>query len=395
MFFDHLTLAPADPLFGIKTQFDKDLRKEKVFLTLGVYQTDKLEKKLMSAVHRAAQKIAQKDSSAEYLPIDGLPLYLSEVTKLIFGKGKNYPEKQALIYGAQTVGGTSALRLGGDFLFQHFGKEIYLSDPTWANHKKIFASCGLKINSYPYYDLKTNTIDFDKMSAFLAKLPEKSTVLLQPCCHNPTGADLSFQQWEALALLFKTKKHLAFFDFAYLGFGEGRELDTQAIRLFLEMNLEFLVAFSASKNFSLYKQRTGALFFSTASKEDKSKIASHVKSIIRANYSNPPAYGAQIVAEVLSNADLKKEWEKEIDQMRLRIDHYRQKLAEALKLKDFSYLKKQKGLFSLLGLSPEQVNVLKQSYALYLPDSSRINIAGVGSQNLEYIVSALEGVLKK
>ncbi len=391
MFFDHLTLAPADPLFGIKAQFDQDARKEKVSLTLGVYQTDKLEKKLISAVYQAAQKIAKKDLSAEYLPIDGFPLYLSEVAKLVFGE--HYQKKQKLIYGAQTVGGTSALRIGGDFLFEHFGKTIYLSNPTWANHPKIFKRSGLEIKSYPYYDLKTNSITFDKMTAFLESLPEKSIVLLQPCCHNPTGADLTLKEWKELALLFKAKKHLAFFDFAYLGFGEGREQDTQAIRLFLEMNLEFLIAFSASKNFSLYKQRTGALYFIAASQDNKEKIASHVKSIIRTNYSNPPAYGAQIVAEVLSDSALKKEWETEIDQMRVRINFYREQLAQALKKKDFAYLKKQKGLFSLLGLSPQQVALLKQKYALYLPDSSRINIAGVGSQNLKYIVSALEGVL--
>lgn len=392
MFFDHVPLAPADPLFGIKAEFMQDSSSNKVLLTVGIYQNDDLEKKLMSSVHKAAVKIAQTDTAAEYLPIDGLPLFVDETAKLVF-TGKFVKENSHLLYGAQTVGGTSALRIGGEFLFQHFNKTIYLSSPTWVNHKKIFSQAGMKTENYPYYDDKTNKLLFEEMFRFFEKLPEKSVILLQPCCHNPTGADLSLEEWRKIADLFKAKKHLAFFDFAYLGFGDGFEKDAAAIRIFSEMNLEFLVAFSLSKNFSLYKQRTGALFVYTSSQKSRNSVASNIKGIIRANYSNPPAFGAQIAAEILSDVLLRREWEKELEAMRQRINKYRNKLSDALG-QDFSYLKNQRGLFSLLGLNVKQVELLKQQSALYLPASSRINIAGLGVKNLDYVVTSLKGVLK-
>ncbi len=392
MFFKDLTLAPADPLFGIKNEFDRDSRKEKVFLTLGIYQTEKSEKKILSAVQKAAVKVVRQDLAAEYLPIDGFAPYIKEVGKLVFGK--LFEKKEHLIFGAQTVGGTSALRIGAEFLFDHFAKDIYLSSPTWANHKQIFSRCFFKLHDYPYYNLVENVLEFSEMRQFLENIPERSVILLQPCCHNPTGANLTQEQWRQLAFLFKAKKHLAFFDFAYLGFGSGLEEDAFAVRLFLEMELEFLVAFSASKNFGLYKQRTGALFVVSTAQESKKKIASQIKPIIRTNYSNPPAFGAQIVYEILSDPKLREEWEKELFQMRQRIVLYRQKLALALNGKA-RYLKQQQGLFSLLGLNQKQIVFLKQKYGIYLPNSSRINIAGVDHHNLTYVSKVLDGELEK
>lgn len=389
MFFADLPLAPADPLFGIKSQFEKDQRQQKVFLTIGMYQTESSQTRPMSAVYKAACKVAKKDTSAGYLPIDGFTPYIKEVGQLVFGDFAL--EEQDLIYGAQTVGGTSALRIGGEFLKRQGVEEIYLSEPTWANHKNIFRHCGMQLKSYPYYN--ADTLDFTGLRLFLEKLPAKSVVVLQPCCHNPTGEDLTDEQWEILADLFRERKLFAFFDFAYLGFGEGREQDCQAVRIFLQKKMEFLLAFSASKNFSLYKQRTGALFAVASCRKDRDKAASHIKAIIRADYSNPPAFGAQIVYEVLSCPELKVKWQEELEDMRQRIVLYRGRLARLLGEKVF-YLQKQKGLFSLLPLNKEQIARLREKYALYLPDSGRINIAGVNSQNLDYVASALQGVLK-
>ncbi|MFA5250624.1 MAG: aminotransferase class I/II-fold pyridoxal phosphate-dependent enzyme, partial [Parachlamydiales bacterium] len=254
MFFDHLTVAKEDPIFGVRNQFNLDPREEKVFLTVGIYQNEKLQSEFLPVVRKTAQKVVSSDLRPDYLPIDGLPLFLNEVGKLLFSE-EAFKERRSQIYGAQTVGGTSALRLGGDFLKRFIGQKIYLPDPTWANHKQIFENSGLEVGSYPYYDLASHSLSFDKLLVFVENLPEKSLLLFHACCHNPTGADLNYHNWQTLAKVLKNKKHLPFLDFAYQGFGDGVEEDAKALKVFLEMNLEFLVAYSTSKKFSLYKHR--------------------------------------------------------------------------------------------------------------------------------------------
>ena len=303
------------------------------------------------------------------------------------------------VFGAQTIGGTGALRVGGEFLAQQISKTIYLSNPTWPNHKPIFSRAGLKIESYPYYDQSHHRLNFAEMQRSIQEMPADSIVLLQASCHNPTGMDLSMDQWKELSKLIKKQKIMPFFDFAYQGFAQDIDEDAKAIRYFAKEGHEMLVATSYAKNFGIYGERAGFLAIVSKNKETAGKVGSQIKQIVRGNYSTPPLHAARIVATILKDPDLKKEWQDELDNMRLRVNEMRKALVEELLLrskdKDFSFLKQQRGLFSFCGLDNSQVHQLREEKGIYMPSNGRINVAGLNWHNIEYVVNAIVSVLKE
>jgi aspartate aminotransferase len=297
------------------------------------------------------------------------------------------------VCGFQAAGGTGALRIAGEFLKQEVSERIAISDPTWPNHPAIFTRCGMVVEHYPYYDGKKHKLDFERCYGFLKNLTPGSCVLLQPCCHNPTGLDFSLEQWKSLAALFRQNGLLPFFDFAYQGFGTGIEEDASVIRMFAQEGMELVVAYSMSKNFGLYSERAGALFIVTGDQKTAEAVTSKVKTVIRTNYSNPPRHAASIVAHILSTPALKKKWEGEIESMRNRITGLRRQFVEALVAKsqrrDFSFLLEGKGMFCFTGLNSEEVERIKREFGIYLTNDGRINIAGLSQENLNYVADVL------
>lgn len=397
MFFDKVEEATKDPVFGLNDVYAKDPRKEKIYLAVGYYKNEKLKAPLMEAVRIAEQKVIADENIANYLPFDGTKEFIDSYGALVFGSGWEHQKKR--IYGSQTVGGTGALRLAGEFVFDHVGKKIYLSNPTWANHKAIFTKCSLEVHFYPYYDDKTHGVDFNKMLESIEKMEENSILLLHPCCHNPTGSDLTLSQFKEIAKVIKKRNILPFFDFAYQGLGEGIEEDRSIIGYFLQEGVDFIVAASCSKNFSLYCQRVGALFIVCQNEKEKSHVGSQIKRLIRVNYSNPPAFGASLVTHILTTPALKQLWEKELNQMRNRIIKMRNQLADELIKKgqfiDYSFLKARKGMFSFCDLSKEQVNSLIDDFGIYMLDKGRINVAGLNEENLFYVAESILTVSDK
>jgi len=391
-FFDQVAQHPPDPIFGLQAAFRLDKRPTKVDLSVGVYKTEEGNTPIMGAVKKAEKAIFESEKSKEYLPPDGDKKFLEQVGVLTFG-AEWWKKSSSRVHAAQTIGGTGGLRLGGDFLKQEIGDTIYISDPTWPNHRGVFTRCGLKVIEYPYYDPVKRELDFAQFYNFLSKLPEKSIILLQTCCHNPTGADLNFEQWKKLSHLFFERNFFPFFDCAYQGFDRSMEEDVQPIRLFAESGHALFAALSYSKNFSLYGERVGALFSVASSEKIAENVASKIKNIIRQNYSNPPRHGAAIVSTILQTPDLRREWEKELGEMRTRINQMRKQFADALVSQatknDFSFLEDCIGLFSFCGLHKEQVARLIEEFGIYMTGDGRVNIAGLNQRNLDYVVQAI------
>ena len=367
-FFKVLEELPPDPLFGIQLAFEEDKSPHKVNLSVGTYKTDELKPYILPSVKEAENYILQHEKSKDYLPITGLPAYVEATKDLVFGKSANG------IFGAQTVGGTSALRTAANFLHKAGHKKIYLSDPTWGNHPHIFKEAGLEINRYNYFhDLKP----FESME-------EGSIVLLQPCCHNPTGCDYTDEEWTELFAIIKKRNLFPLFDMAYQGFGDGVEEDAAVVRQFAGLDQPFMIAVSHSKNFGLYRERTGALFVKHV---DGKRLGSQLRMTIRGLYSNPPAHGAQIVAHILSTPRLKEQWLGEVEGMRQRILMMRQKLVE--QLKPFQFMLEQRGMFSYTKLKREDVLRLRDEFAIYMTLDGRINVAGLNSKNVGYVSKAI------
>ena len=375
-FFETIDLAPADPIFKLTTEFEEDRRPNKVNLSVGLYRDEELQTPVLKTVKRAEKYLLDHERSKEYLPIGGDPVFVEETKRLIFGDVKN-------ICGIQTPGGTGALRVAGDFIRDEISATIALPDPTWPNHPGVFKKCGFKIETYPYYDVKKHQLNTDAIFKMLKTVPEKSVVLFHACCHNPTGADLSREEWNQVAALVKERKLLPLFDFAYQGFGEGIEEDAYAIRSFVKQSIECVVTASYSKNFGLYSERVGALFVATNSIQP---VLSKLKVYARTLYSNPPKHGAAIVAHILSDPTLKKEWMKEVDDMRHRIDSLRKEFVRAANV---SYLKNRKGMFCYLGLESDKVKRLKEEFGIYMAEGGRMNLAGLSRQNFDYVITSL------
>lgn len=395
--FDPISPAPLDPIFGVIHAFQKDPRLSKVNLSVGLYRTLDLKTPILNCVKKAENALLDTEKSKEYLPIDGDPAYIHQVGMLVFG-AKFWAKNSKRIHGMQAVGGTHALRIGGDFLKQEIGDTIYLSTPTWPNHRGVFARCGFKVEEYPYYDLKNAELRFDLVYNYLSALPPKSIVLLHACCHNPTGADLKIDEWQKLSSLFLAKGLIPFFDMAYQGFDKGVEEDVQAVRLFAEAGHEMLIAISFSKNFSLYAERVGALLTFASSEKAAQTCGSKIRSLVRTNISNPPKHGALIVEHVLKTPELKKEWEGELASMRERLIEMRHAFTSALVSKsgrkEFAVLNERTGLFCFSGLGEEAVERLAKEYGIYMPKDGRMNIAGLNWDNLDYVVDAIVNVGK-
>ncbi len=391
-FFDHLEEIPPDPIFGLTKAYVEDKNPKKTDLTVGIYYNDELKPEVMKTVKKAELALCDLEKTKTYLPIDGDQFYLEATRKLLFGE--EIAEKQACqIYSTQTVGGTGALRVVADTLKTHLTDTICISDPTWPNHLKVFKTAGLKLERYSYYNKETKLFDFEKSLEVLETLKPKTAVLLHGCCHNPTGRDPTKQQWEQLSKLILKKKLIPVFDIAYQGFGESLEEDAWAIRHFVKSHHEMFVCYSYSKIFGLYAERTGAVFAVSENAALKKIIGTNIKPIIRANYSNPPKHGSSIVSYILHHEELKKEWRKELDQMRARIKRIKYEFCKALceksKKIDYSYIQYLNGLFCLIGFSKTDVQRIIDEFGIYMTYGGRINLTGINDDNIEYIVDAI------
>lgn len=396
MFFHEVAEAPPDPIFGLGSAFKADPRKEKVNLMVGIYKDDLLRSELLDSARIAKTHILSQDLMADYLPIDGHPEMIELLGDLVIGDWKT---NHGRVYAAHTAGGTAALRVGAEFLAQEVSKSFYVSNHTWPNHRSILERAGCQHDNYPYYNREKKGFDFEAMVAFLRKLPPKSVIILHACCHNPTGCDPTAEEWRTISKVMKEGKLFPFFDFAYQGLGEGLEKDAESIRIFLHDGHEMAIAYSCSKNFSMYCQRVGALFIVDENTAVKQRVGSQIKRIIRALYSNPPAHGALIVAEVLKRDDLRKIWHKDLETIRKRIHLMRESLIQRLIVKakgiDFSYLKKHKGMFSFIDMDKSQAERMIEEFAIYMTDNGRISIPGLTTKNIDYVVNSLAAVCAK
>jgi aromatic-amino-acid transaminase len=395
--FAAVEMAPRDPILGLTEAFNADSRTAKVNLGVGVYYDDNGKLPLLAAVKAAEKARIEAQPARGYQPIDGNPAYNQSVRDLLFGAGSELASNGAVVT-IQALGGTGALKVGADYLKQLLPQTtLFISDPSWENHRALFGAAGFPIETYPYYDPVTRGVDFAAMKQKLAALPPQSIVLLHACCHNPTGADISDGQWREIAAICEGKRLVPFLDMAYQGFADGIEQDTAAVRAFAACGVQFFVSSSFSKNFSLYGERVGALSIVTASKEEAARVASQVKRVIRTNYSNPPTHGGAIVAAVLASPELRRLWEDELAGMRERIRAMRAGFVEALKAEgvkqDFSFIARQRGMFSFTGLNKEQVERLKSEFGIYAVSSGRINVAALNSKNLPVVAKAIAAVV--
>lgn len=395
--FENVSMAPADPILGLTDAFKKDQRAEKINLGVGIYKNEDGLTPILATVKEAEKRLLAEETTKSYLSMEGLASYGQAVQTLLFGKDSTIiSDKRART--AQAPGGTGALRIGADFAVKKLGiKRIWVSNPTWANHANVFKTAGLQVVSYDYYDQETKSMNFDAMIASLQKVEAGDLVLFHGCCHNPTGIDPTLEQWEILAQLMADLGAVPFFDFAYQGFAKGVEEDAQGLRIFAKHNTELMIANSFSKNFGLYNERVGGLTIVAEDAEIAESAFSQIKSGIRSNYSNPPAHGAAIVSIILNDEALYAQWVDEVSAMRERIKEMRTLFVATLKEKgvegDYSFISRQNGMFSFSGLSKEQVNQLKEEFAVYIVGSGRISVAGMTKNNMQPLCTALASVL--
>jgi len=395
--FSEVQLAPADPILGLTEAFQADKNPNKVNLGVGVYQDANGKVPVLRAVREAEKRWYEKEDSKTYLPIDGVPAYNKDVKELLFGEGSSLVSEGRVVT-AQALGGTGALKLGADFLKRFLPNAgLWISNPSWENHRAVFESAGFTVGTYTYFDGQSNGVDFKGMLASLEALPAQSIVLLHACCHNPTGVDLTAPQWDEVVALVKRKSLVPFIDFAYQGFGDGLYEDAVAVRAFAKAEVPSLIATSFSKSFSLYRERVGAISFVASNADEANRVTSQLKRVIRTNYSNPSSHGAQVVAVVLADADLKRLWEQELTEMRERILRMRKLLVENLAkrgvARDFSFINAQKGMFSYSGIDVERVRRLRSEFGIYLVDSGRMCVAALNDKNIEYVTDSVAKVL--
>lgn len=397
--FEKFTPAPPDAILGLTEAFRKDSNPKKVNLGVGVYKDKTGNTPILASVKEAEQRLLQRAKTKTYLPIDGLPAFNAATQQLLFGADHEIVTgKRAAT--AQAPGGTGALRMAADTIAKLMkGVRVWISNPTWPNHPSVFQSAGLEVKSYPYFDAATNDLDFEGMMATLRQIPEGDVLLLHGACHNPTGVDLTPAQWQQVAEVVTERKLLPLIDFAYQGFADGLDEDAVGLRTIAKSGADFFVANSYSKNFGLYSERIGALTVVAQNEEAAQTILSHVKQAIRANFSNPPEHGAAIVAEVLNDPKLRAQWEQEVGEMRDRINGLRHLFVETLNEKgvqrDFSFITRQRGMFSFSGLTPDQVKALRDDYAIYIVGSGRISVAGMSEDSMDYLCEAIADVLKR
>ena len=397
--FAAVEMAPRDPILGLNEAFNADTRNNKVNLGVGVYCDDNGKIPLLSAVRSAERTRLEAMPARGYQPIEGPASYNQAVQNLLFGTDSPLL-KEGRVVTIEALGGTGALKVGADYLRRLLPTAaVYISDPSWENHRALFESAGFQVENYPYYDATTRGVAFDAMKATLSGLPVGSIIVLHACCHNPTGADLSEAQWKEVVEAVRTQGLVAFIDMAYQGFADGIEPDALALKLFAASGLQFFVSSSFSKSFSLYGERVGALSIVSAGKEESARVLSQVKRVIRTNYSNPPTHGGAVVAAVLSSPELRKLWEAELAGMRDRIRAMRTSLVDKLKARgvaqDFSFVAQQRGMFSYTGLTVEQVERLRTEFGIYAVSTGRICLAALNTKNLDYVADAIAAVIRK
>lgn len=398
--FQSVTLAPRDPILGLNEAFAAETRPNKVNLGVGVYFDADGKIPLLQAVKIAEEQRVKLALPRGYLPIDGLKKYNEGVQNLLFAHGENAELlTQNRVVTVQSLGGTGALKLGADFIKRNVAPNatVYISDPTWVNHKNIFADAGFAVKTYAYYDAETRGVNFAALQRDIQKMQPNDIILLHACCHNPTGADLTAEQWQQIVNLCKERQIIPFLDMAYQGFADGIAEDALALNLFAKAGLSFFISSSFSKNFSMYGERVGALSVVTQSKDESERVLSQLKVVVRTNYSNPPTHGAALIAEILHSSELRKIWEDELAQMRDRIRKMRRNLMVSIDAtncqQDFDFITVQRGMFSYTGLSAEQVERLKKEFAIYAVSSGRICMAALNTKNVGYVAESIAAVL--
>ena len=395
--FQHVDAYAGDPILSLMESFKNDPREKKVNLSIGLYYDDKGIIPQLNAVEAAENQLnAQAQSASVYLPMEGLAAYRGSVAHLLFG-AEHPALQQQRIATIQTVGGSGALKVGADFLKFYFpNSEVWVSDPTWDNHVAIFAGAGFKVHTYPYFDAEKLGVNFAGMIDKLQSLPAQSIVLLHPCCHNPTGSDLTATQWDQVIELVKQRELIPFLDIAYQGFGQGMDDDAYALRAMAAAGVNMLVSNSFSKIFSLYGERVGGLSVVCENREAADRVLGQLKATVRRNYSSPPSFGAKVVATVLNDSQLKAQWLAEVEAMRTRIIEMRQTLVNSLKNalpgRNFDYLLQQRGMFSYTGFSVAQVDRLREEFGVYLIASGRMCMAGLNHHNVEQVAAAFAAV---
>ncbi|MFP3558771.1 amino acid aminotransferase [Paraburkholderia sp. SIMBA_049] len=396
--FEHVESFPGDPILSLVEAFNTDARSDKLNLSIGLYYDEDGRVPTLQSVTNAEQSLPNRALlSPSYLPMDGLSDFRKAVQSLIFGLDSEALERRR-VATIQTLGGSGALKVGADFLHRHFpNSTAYVSDHTWDNHRGIFQGAGVNVSQYRYFDKQSKGVDFESMLADLFSMPEQSIVILHPCCHNPTGADLTPMQWDRVVEFVQMKKLIPFIDMAYQGFGDGIDEDAYAIRAFERAGVKFFVSNSFSKIFSLYSERIGALSVVCESADEAGRVLGQLKSTVRTNYSSPPATGARLVSTVLLDDELSRMWRDEVRLMRDRITGMRQALRAKVEERkpgaSVSYLTSQRGMFSFTGLSVEQVETLRRDWGVYLVGNGRLCMAGLTERNVSGVADALVSVL--
>lgn len=396
--WENIEAAPVDSIFGLNDSFKKDQNPQKVNLGVGVYKDDNSNTPILGCVKAAEKILLGRENSKSYLPISGDQSYAANVQKLLFGEFSEVISS-GRVATAQAPGGTGALRVGADLLKKFHPKaKVWISSPTWANHKGIFGTAGFELAEYAYYDIETRDVDFAALLTGLEGVPAGDIVLLHACCHNPSGVDLNAEQWKKVAAVSKEKGWIGFLDFAYQGFGESVEADRCSVEMFAAQGVDFFIASSFSKNFGLYNERTGALTIVSSTSEESAVAMSHLKATIRVIYSNPPAHGGLVAAIILDDQELYGQWLEELASMRNRIKTMRSALVDGLVKRgvegDFSYITKQRGMFSFSGLSADVVDWLRENKAIYVVGGGRINLAGLTSGNIDYVCDGIAEALE-
>ena len=395
--FSAVELAPRDPILGLNEAFNADTRSTKVNLGVGVYFTDEGKIPVLRAVQEAEKARLATVAPRGYLPIEGIAAYDQAVQKLLFGADSQLIAEGRVVT-AQALGGTGALKIGADFLKRLYpNAKVAISDPSWENHRALFESAGFEVVNYAYYDAPSHGLNFAGMMDSLNSYAPNTIVVLHACCHNPTGVDMTTEQWKQVVEVIKAKNLIPFLDMAYQGFADGIQQDGLAVQLFAESGLPFFVSSSFSKSFSLYGERVGALSIVTTSKDEATRVLSQVKRVIRTNYSNPPTHGGTVVATVLNSPELRAMWEQELGEMRDRIKSMRNALVDKLAAKgvktDFSFVKAQRGMFSYSGLTSAQVDRLRTEHGIYAVSTGRICVAALNTHNIDAVVNAIADVL--
>jgi aromatic-amino-acid transaminase len=392
----NVELAPRDPILGITEGFNADTNPAKVNLGVGVYYDDNGKVPVLECVKRAEQLLATEVSPRSYLPIEGMATYVRAVQELLLGDAAAISEQR--VVGVQALGGTGALKVAADFLKRFDSKAtVWISNPSWENHRALFESAGFEVKNYPYYDQVTKGLDFNAMAAALETLPAGDIVVLHACCHNPTGADLNNDQWMRVIEIVKSRGLVPILDIAYQGFAEGLAQDGAVVKRFADAMHPVFICSSFSKSFSLYGERVGALTVITASKDEATRVMSQLKRVVRTNYSNPPTHGCKVVTKVLTTPELRALWEQELGQMRERIKLMRKALVDKVQAikpgYDIAFVLQQRGMFSYSGLSKEIVGKLKSDYSIYAVDSGRICVAALNNQNVGRVAEAIAALV--